>query len=232
MSLLLQQLSFSGVVSSFPLIIFAYMYQVNIPMIYAELEKRNHKQMSRVLIAGTMGAVVLYIIVGVWGYATFVDYEPGGAAEALKEANILQAPYPAGTVPITIGNFALFFAIATAAPLVVLPAKDTVEEIIAKGNPNRRLSSKENLLVTLGLVTVCYLFSIVIPSISAAMTLVGSTTNPAVGFILPIIFYWKSIEKDEVPLCSCKKVVALTVAIFICLISLMSLYHFFATISA
>ena len=33
-----------------------------------------------------------------------------------------------------IGNFALFFAIATAAPLVVLPAKDTVEEIVSKGN--------------------------------------------------------------------------------------------------
>ena len=33
--------SFSGVVSTFPLIIFAYMYQVNIPMIYTELETRN-----------------------------------------------------------------------------------------------------------------------------------------------------------------------------------------------
>lgn len=43
-------------------------------------------------------------------------------------------------MPIVVGNFALFFAIATAAPLVVLPAKDTVEEIISKGNPNRRLS--------------------------------------------------------------------------------------------
>lgn len=36
-------LTFSGVVSSFPLIIFAYMYQVNIPMIYTELEARNAK---------------------------------------------------------------------------------------------------------------------------------------------------------------------------------------------
>ena len=68
-----EQLSFSGVVSSFPLIIFAYMYQVNIPMIYTELEKRNASQMSKVLIAGTVGAVILYIIVGVWGYVTFVD---------------------------------------------------------------------------------------------------------------------------------------------------------------
>ena len=73
-------MSFSGVVSSFPLIIFAYMYQVNIPAIYTELETRNNKQMSRVLVLGTIGAVMLYIIVGVWGYATFINF-PGYTPE-------------------------------------------------------------------------------------------------------------------------------------------------------
>ena len=129
--------------------------------------------------------------------------------------------------PILIGNFALFFAIATAAPLVVLPAKDTVEEIVSKGNPNRRLSMRENLITTLSLVFVCYLFAMVLPDIKAVMTLVGSTTNPAVGFILPIIYYWKSIEKDNIPLCSCKKMTALVTAIFIIGISALSLINFF-----
>ena len=184
--------------------------------------------MSKVLVFGTVGAVILYIIVGVWGYATWVNYPDGGAEKALEDANILAAPYPSDCIPILIGNFALFFAIATAAPLVVLPAKDTVEEMVANGNPNRRLSHKENLLVTLGLVASCYVLASVIPSISDAMTLVGSTTNPAVGFILPIIFYWKSIEKDNVPLCSGTKILALSVAIFICLISMLSLYNWFA----
>jgi len=36
-------LSYDGVVSTVPLIIFAYMYQVNIPMIYVELERREAK---------------------------------------------------------------------------------------------------------------------------------------------------------------------------------------------
>ena len=199
-------------------------------MIYTELEKRNAKQMSKVLIAGTVGAVILYIIVGVWGYVTFVDQPNVTAEEALKDANILEAPYPSSVIPILVGNFALFFAIATAAPLVVLPAKDTVEEIVANGNPNRRLSNKENLVCTLSLITVSYLLSIVIPSISAAMTLVGSTTNPAVGFIFPIIFYWKSIEADGVPLLSCKKITAMVVAGFIIIISCLSLTNFFMSI--
>ena len=83
-------MSFNGVVSSFPLVIFAYMYQVNIPMIYTELEQRNSKQMSKVLIFGTIGAVLLYVIVGLWGYLTFVNNPSGfSAAEALEDANIL-----------------------------------------------------------------------------------------------------------------------------------------------
>lgn len=186
--------------------------------------------MSRVLVGGTVCAVILYIIVGVWGYVTFVDFPGYTAEEALKDANILEAPYPKSATPILIGNFALFFAIATAAPLVVLPAKDTVEEIVAKGNPERRLSNKENTCVTLGLIVVCYLLSIVIPSISAAMTLVGSTTNPAVGFILPIVFYWKIMEQEKVPLCSFKKITAITVASFIIIISCLSLTNFFMSI--
>ena len=200
-------------------------------MIYTELEQRNSKQMSKVLIFGTIGAVLLYVIVGLWGYLTFVNNPFGiSAAEALEDANILQAPYPSDTMPIMIGNFALFFAIATAAPLVVLPAKDTVEEIVSKGNSNRRLSTKENIGVTFTLVFVSYLLSIVIPSIRDAMSLVGSTTNPAVGFILPIVFYWKAIESDNVPICSIKKLVPLIVATFIICISCLSLINFFSTL--
>ena len=208
------------------------MYQVNIPMIYYELEKRNSKQMSRVLLGGSTAAVVLYIIVGIFGYLTFVSY-PGGAEVALEDKNILEAPYKPTpespqVIPILIGNFALFFAIATAAPLCVLPAKDTVEEIYSKGDQNVRLSSKQNLFVTLGIVTSCYLLAIAVPNIGDAMTLVGSTTNPAVGFILPILFYWKTLKNTSI--FSCEKMVALIVAIVIIAVSCMSLVNFFITL--
>ena len=131
-------------------------------------------------------------------------------------------------IPILIGNFALFFAIATAAPLCVLPAKDTVEEIYSKGDQNVRLSSKQNLFVTLGIVTCCYLLAIAVPNIGDAMTLVGSTTNPAVGFILPILFYWKTLNNTSI--FSCEKMVALIVAVVIIAVSCMSLVNFFITL--
>lgn len=84
-------------VSSFPLIIFAYMYQVNIPMIYMELKDRS--KMPRVLGIGTAVSAILYIFIGIFGYLTFVSNEP---YDSLKPKNILEAPYPNNAV-IAIG---------------------------------------------------------------------------------------------------------------------------------
>ena len=65
----------------------------------------------------------------------------------------------------------------TAAPLCVLPAKDTVEELFWK---EEGLNKKINALVTLALVFVCFLLSIMIDKIGDAITLAGATINPVV----------------------------------------------------
>ena len=41
-------------------------------MIYVELEKRNGKQMGKVISVGSTVAVVFYVMVGIFGYATFL----------------------------------------------------------------------------------------------------------------------------------------------------------------
>lgn len=84
------RLSYHGVVSTVPLIIFAYMYQVNVPMIFLELEKREQTQMSKVLIVGTSVAVILYVLVGIFGYATFLAPP---ISNELCPKNILEANY-------------------------------------------------------------------------------------------------------------------------------------------
>jgi len=166
-------------------------------MIYKELAARRAEKMGKVLLIGSGFAVVLYFLVGIFGYLTFVNYVPGGASEALKDKNILEAPYQ-NVSAITSGNVALLFAVIAASPLVVLPAKDTVEEFWFKGVTMTR---SQNLTVTFLIIFVCYVLAIFIPNIGDAMTIVGSTTNPAVGFILPIVFYWRICS--DIPTCSC-----------------------------
>lgn len=72
----------------------------------------------------------------------------------------------------------------TAAPLCVLPAKDTVEELFYK---KEGLNTKINALVTLSLVAICFILSISIDKIGDAITLAGATINPVVSknVILP-----------------------------------------------
>lgn len=67
-------ISVMGVFNSLPLVIFSYMYQTNIPMIYVELEKKDLKHMWKVMRNGTVGATIAYLLAGIFGYVTFADY--------------------------------------------------------------------------------------------------------------------------------------------------------------
>ena len=64
-------------------------------MIYKELENRNYKRMSHVVIIGSSTAIFLYAMVGIFGYLTFVH------VPELLTQNILDAPYH-GNIAIMI----------------------------------------------------------------------------------------------------------------------------------
>lgn len=60
-----------GIFSTIPLIIFAFMYQLNMPGIYGELKGKNYDRMNTVTKRGTLWALVAYVITGVFGYFIF-----------------------------------------------------------------------------------------------------------------------------------------------------------------
>ncbi len=69
----------------------------------------------------------------------------------------------------------------------------------------------------------------VIPNIGSAMTLVGSSINPIIGFIIPVVFYWKII-KDK-PWYHTEKVIGAIVVIVIIVVSVLSLIKFFSDLA-
>ena len=64
-------LTVGGIFRSLPLIIFAFMYQINIPAIYTELKTPSMLDMKKVLFSGTILASCLYMIIGMFGYISF-----------------------------------------------------------------------------------------------------------------------------------------------------------------
>jgi Transmembrane amino acid transporter protein len=80
--------------------------------------------MAAVTKGGSLVAIIVYVIVGIFGYLTF-------AGKKTLTSNILEAPY--GVNPaIYIANIAIYFSVLCAAPLCILPAKDTLEEVFYK----------------------------------------------------------------------------------------------------
>jgi amino acid permease len=83
-------------------------------------------------------------------------------------------------------------------------------------------------MVTFGLVVANWILALFIGTIGDAMTLVGSTINPVIGFILPIVFYWQYM-KDE-PWYSKDKIISGITAVVISIVSVLSLVNFFQTV--
>ena len=109
----------------------------------------------------------------------------------------------------------------TGTALCVLPAKETLEELIFK---DEGMTTKKNVLYTFIIVFVSYLFALFIPSIGDAMALAGCTTNPMIGFIIPILMHWKIVQAKK--WYSKEKLISGAVAVLIVLTSVLGLINF------
>ena len=218
-------ISVMGVFNSIPLVIFSFMYQTNIPMIYVELEKKDLPHMWKVMRNGTVGATIAYLLAGIFGYATFANYKDVDAR--MEQQNILKC-YPNITANY-ISLFGILIVILFATPVTILPCKDTVEELFLKRSddenaPPPKLTAKQNVITTFILVLVSFVLSLAIPNIGDAMTILGATTNSGIGFLLPIIYYLR-LEK-KAPTWSNKKMFAYFVFGLICICSVIEIGTF------
>ena len=62
-----------SIFAALPYIIFSFMYQQTIPLIYHEMKVKTMANFKIVLITGTVIATLVYICVGIFGYVTFAS---------------------------------------------------------------------------------------------------------------------------------------------------------------
>ena len=211
--------SVKGIFNSLPLIIFAFMYQPNCPAIYTELKVKSLPNMKVVLGAGTTLASVCYIVVGMFGYATFS--KRSDIVKIMKNNMILENDYH-GSLTIKLCLFGMLMVVLFACPFCVLPVKDSIEEISCK--KGEKLSMRSNILWTFVLVSVSVTIALVVPTISDAMTILGATTNSGIGFLLPIHFYFKT-QKDNKKITN-MKVMCIIIYVIICISSVITMVNF------
>ena len=166
------------------------MYQVNIPAICQELEVKSMLNAKKVIFLGTALAAVAYITAGIFGYIAFAEGSTSEQLDTYFSNNILSAPYktPDGKtpIPIYISLFGMMVVVVFATPFCVLPTKDSIEEV-----RNKKFTSKENICWSLILVWSSCLISCLFLSIKTPIAILGATTNSAIGFLFPIMYYLK-----------------------------------------
>ena len=96
-------------------------------------------------------------------------------------------------IGIYISLFGILIVVTFASPFCVLPMKDSVEEVRGKG----KLEKKDNIKWTFILVFICMIISFGLTSLGTVATILGATTNSAIGFWLPIMFYLKVERKTS-----------------------------------
>ena len=109
-------------------------------------------------------------------------------------------------------------------PLYLLPCKDAIEKLFY----TRRLTDKENNILTVAIVGAVFMMSVFVTNIADVITVIGATTNTAVGFCLPMIFYIK-LDKEVNSSWSMKSVSAHVINISFIMFSIWSLTVFFQT---
>ena len=195
------------------------MYQINVPALYSELEVKTVANGTKVIVVGTILAAIVYICAGIFGYIAFADGSTEDELDTYFSDNILSAPYQVNgdtPIPIYIALFGMMLVVVFAAPFCVLPIKDSVEEI-----RNKKLTKKDNFMWTMIFVWSSCIISCAFKSIKTPMTILGATTNSAIGFLLPICYYLK-MEKRTSPWTN-MKIICYIIFGFICISSVIEL---------
>jgi amino acid permease len=123
-----------------------------------------------------------------------------------------------------IAHFALLFSVIASIPIAMIPSKDSIEELFFK---DKGMSKSLNLVITFLLISLNCIMALFVPDIGSAITLVGSTINPIIGFILPVILYWPYIKRKSI--FAFEKITAISTVLFMIIVSILSLIDFFST---
>ena len=165
-------------------------------------------------------AVSCFLVVGVAGYLIFADRAEEQLLSESRSKNVLEADFGDSKL-IQLSRYLIMVAVIAAAPLAVLPAKYAWE---AARHGIDEMSGRENILVSFGMVFLCYLMALLLPNVGSVIAVTGATVNPFIGYLFPIIFY---IKLDPKAGSSSDKILAKVIMLGVSLVSVLGFVALF-----
>lgn len=205
----------SGVFSTFSIIVFAFTGHQNMFSIINEARDKSLSNLTKLITFAISLSTGLFILVGLTGYFTFGN-KVGG--------NIVLS-YPS-TWATTLGRFAIVFMVIFSFPLMIHPARISVNNIYywfklklnSNDTPINGPNETSNLLedqndsnkpsfvvpfpnkvfytISVSLLLVGYYLAVTVKSFALVLAIVGATGSTAISFILPGLFGYTLVGSD------------------------------------
>ncbi|CAK7228593.1 hypothetical protein SBRCBS47491_006957 [Sporothrix bragantina] len=210
-----------ALLSSLPVVVFAYTCHQNMFSILNELKDNSPASVVGVVSSSIGSAASIYILVAVTGYLTFGSNVVG---------NIVSM-YPAN-IASTIGKAAIVVLVMFSVPLQIHPCRASLDAVLkwrpnkaggggsgggtasllpsaggppsaapatdSHGSPVTPMSDMRFALLTTVIIAGSYATALSVSSLDRVLAYVGSTGSTSISFILPGLFYYKISDPDNI----------------------------------
>ena len=174
----------SGILPALSIILGALMYQMNVPVLYQELQQRTPKRMVSTAVGAYALVATLYCSAGMLGYMTF-----GGAAitGSKSQGNILKL-YRSDDVAMNIGRCLLCFHYICAFPIYAVVARRSFH-VVVFGEPSVLLAHR--VAEAFGLIVIVVVAAMFIPGIGIVMQFTGAIFGTTIAVSIPSLIYFR-----------------------------------------
>uniref|UniRef100_A0AAQ4R4M3 Solute carrier family 38 member 3a n=1 Tax=Gasterosteus aculeatus aculeatus TaxID=481459 RepID=A0AAQ4R4M3_GASAC len=192
-----------------PILAFAFVCHPEVLPIYTELRK----YMQHVANISIAVMYCMYFLAALFGYLTFYGEVE---AELLHTYSRID-PYDTLILCVRV---AVLIAVTLTVPIVLFPVRRAIQQMIF---PNKTFNWPRHIAIAFVLLTFINMLVIFAPNILGIFGVIGATSAPCLIFIFPAVFYIRIVPKEEEPMTSFPKVMAVCFAAIGVLFMIMSL---------
>ncbi|XP_028431149.1 sodium-coupled neutral amino acid transporter 3 isoform X2 [Perca flavescens] len=181
-----------------PILAFAFVCHPEVLPIYTELRNPTQKKMQKVSNISILVMYTMYFLAALFGYLTFYDnVEP----ELLHTYNRID-PYDTLILCVRV---AVLTAVTLTVPIVLFPVRRAIQQMAF---PTQSFNWLRHIAIAVILLTIINMLVIFAPNILGIFGIIGATSAPCLIFIFPAVFYIRIVPKDEEPMTSTPKILA------------------------
>jgi len=205
---------YSGFLTAFPLIIFAYTGHPFLLPLYVELARPSIRRIRKVYKRGFGICCVLYTFISVFGFLLFVD----------KVCSNLLLNHFQEHRDVVIAALGISLSCILTEPIFAYNFRRMIG-MLAWNKTTNEISTFWHVVITFLFVSVNVALGVAVKSIAVVFGFLGSTTYPTLGYLLPAAFFCKITPPGKY---RTRKIIAVVQAVIVAMISLFSLIYKFA----